>query len=1074
MTCHCDCCASITTRTPLEVYNRPQQRGIGYRAGTFGSFRESMIARLSAYGPLRALTTRDPADPAIALLDCFAVIGDVLTFYSERIANEGYLRTATEPYSLMQLAALVGYRPRPALGASAVLAYTLDPGSTTRVPAGSGARSVPKQDELPQVFETSTDLDARADWNTLTPAMTTPLAITVYDSEHPELPDDVRTVPALTIAGAGANLRPGDRLLFLFGAVPDTAVRVIASAAPDFAAATTAVTLVGDQTPLTVAVAALVAAVGNASKNPPVSEDAAVGYLKALNDLISPPAAGVVAPGPGPTPAQALTAVAALADRLTESAALAGVRAPAAVRSWYATDVAAVLDAVHRVVLLEETLVRQAPTTVLDARELAHRALCPPGKGDDGGAAAPRSASGCDAGAALVGLTPMLPWLLRAPSSPPRAARDAVGDLAALFAPDSDVGAKLLVAADGRLAPALYTAWSNAQLTAPPALSQLQVLRTKATLAEGSDGWTIMLDTVYDGIRVGDWVVVGDSGPRQVTKATQTERLAPAGKADTIAVPATQLTLSAKVNEQPGGAVYAQGEPLTPVGDPITDDIAGHEIELDRVYDGLAPGRLLVVAGERTDVPFTSGIQAAELAMVAGVRQYVDPDDRGAPMRTFLQLTGSLSYTYRRDSVTIAGNVVEADQGETRHEILGGGAAGQPNQVLTIRQTDATHPLTFLPAATATGAKDTLEVAVSGVRWHATELLPTAGGTEHVYSFDIGADNAVSVAFGDGVHGARPQNGTDNITATLRVGAGHGGNVVGGQISQLVSRPLGVNTVTNPLPATGGADGDRPADVRASAALRMLALDRLVSVRDYQDFTRARAGIGKASAQKLFDGRRQVVHVTVAGIGDIPIDASSGLLRDLQAALVALGDVGVPVAVDVREQIMLVVRAGIKVAPDYDWDLVEPAVRAALLEAFGFASRDLAQDAYLSEVIALAAAVPGVDYVDVDVFDGIPASITPVELISVADRLASPRRVVRAAAAAFVEDRDTVRAGETLTTFALRMGLSVDEVCALNPDLPDITPPERTPLVVRRGIRPAQIAVLPGAVAEALTLRRIP
>ena len=46
--------------------------------------------------PLVALTTRAADDPAIALLDAWATVGDVLTFYQERIANEGFLRTATE------------------------------------------------------------------------------------------------------------------------------------------------------------------------------------------------------------------------------------------------------------------------------------------------------------------------------------------------------------------------------------------------------------------------------------------------------------------------------------------------------------------------------------------------------------------------------------------------------------------------------------------------------------------------------------------------------------------------------------------------------------------------------------------------------------------------------------------------------------------------------------------------------------------------------------------------------------------------------------------------------------------
>ena len=57
---------------------------------------------LAKYPALRALTTRDNSDPTIAVLDAFAVMGDVLTFYQERIANEGYLRTATERRSILR------------------------------------------------------------------------------------------------------------------------------------------------------------------------------------------------------------------------------------------------------------------------------------------------------------------------------------------------------------------------------------------------------------------------------------------------------------------------------------------------------------------------------------------------------------------------------------------------------------------------------------------------------------------------------------------------------------------------------------------------------------------------------------------------------------------------------------------------------------------------------------------------------------------------------------------------------------------------------------------------------------
>ena len=64
--------------------------------------------------------------------------------------------------------------------------------------------------------------------------------------------------------------------------------------------------------------------------------------------------------------------------------------------------------------------------------------------------------------------------------------------------------------------------------------------------------------------------------------------------------------------------------------------------------------------------------------------------------------------------------------------------------------------------------------------------------------------------------------------------------------------------MTNPLPSTGGADADGPSDTQADPVAGQGA-DRLVSVRDYADFARARPGIGRAVAADLYDGRHEVV-----------------------------------------------------------------------------------------------------------------------------------------------------------------------------------------------------------------------
>ncbi|WP_406641323.1 putative baseplate assembly protein [Amycolatopsis sp. WGS_07] len=1075
--------------TPATTYQRPGLPALSRRIGTYGRFRQSMLARLASREALAPLTTRDPDDPAIALLDCWAVVGDVLTFYQERIANEGYLRTAVEPESLGHLGSLVGYTPRPALAATTHLAYTLDPGARTVIPAGTAAKSVPAQNQLPQTFETTAELQAREEWNALQLAMAEPVDVDFYTAG---------SIPRIGIKGTTAALKPGDRLLLLFGTFTP-AVRVVAAAKEDFQADRTTVTLVtpdGSLDELNQALSDLVEEIGDALDDQPApspwSDPTVILLTTAKSDLEKLGTLQEVTP-------TLARAVYELSTELAEQAALARAHASCAVQNWFRTFVKPVSDATAALLKLCVEARRENDAELRYLNSLAHGLFCTPrGYGFDGCCGC-SSGTDCDRAAALVGLTPVLPRLRREPSRPPRRAIDLPSTMDKLFHASSDVHPKLLIEADRRLGPDLHHAWANEQIAPPPELSGVQVLRTRAVVADRPAGafadaantTTVWLDAVYDGIAKDSWVVL-----ESATGATDSARVTAVELANVeVTVPdppqskpkpvgtkqVTKITVNKVVSPVPaaGTVVWARGDALTAIGDPITEDVHGDEIELSRVYDGLRPGRWLVVSGERTDVPHTSGIQAAELTMVAGIRQRVEPSRKGSHVRTFLSLATELSYQYRRDSVTIYGNVVEADQGETRTEVLGSGDPGVAGQTFQLRQVNADNPLTFRPSANPSGAESTLTARVSGVRWHETDGLVWSGPTGHDYEVSVGADGTRTLRFGDGVHGARIPAGTENVTAVYRVGAGHDGNVAAGQINQATVRPPGVRAVTNPLPSGGGADGDGPADVRASIPLRMLALDRLVSVRDYEDFTRARAGIGKAKAVKLSDGGRRVVHVTVAATGDARIDSSSGSVVALEAALAGFGDRGVEVRVAVRERVLLVLHAGIKVLPDYAWELVEPAVRAALLDKFSFARRELGEPAFLSEAFAAIQAVPGVDYADINVFDGVGGDVTPIELATIADRLIEAKPCVGASGARFEEVFDTARyisdfGEDTLTTIALRNGLTVDELVALNPGLESTAVEPGQRLTVYRGIRPARIAVFPAGVPEALTLVRIP
>ena len=199
----CGCCTGIEEQTPEPVANRPGLPAIAYRVGTHSTFLASLIAGLSTANrpQLRRLTTREPEDLTIAFLDAVATAADVLTFYQERIANESYLRTATERRSVLELARAIGYELSPGVAAETVLTFTIEGalGGTPIAQVGEGTKvqSVPGPGEKPQTFETVEAIEARPEWNELIPRQTAPLAPFLGQTEA-------------YLEGVVTNLAPGD------------------------------------------------------------------------------------------------------------------------------------------------------------------------------------------------------------------------------------------------------------------------------------------------------------------------------------------------------------------------------------------------------------------------------------------------------------------------------------------------------------------------------------------------------------------------------------------------------------------------------------------------------------------------------------------------------------------------------------------------------------------------------------------------------------------------------------------------------------------------------------------------
>ncbi len=332
-------------------------------------------------------------------------------------------------------------------------------------------------------------------------------------------------------------------------------------------------------------------------------------------------------------------------------------------------------------------------------------------------------------------------------------------------------------------------------------------------------------------------------------------------------------------------------------------------------------------------------------------------------------------------SLRIHGNVVPAVEGVTvAGEVLGDGDATVPNQVFRLAQPPSFH----LGDTAGNGGGDgadaaelvsSLEVRVQGQRWHEVEHLEGRGPDERVYRLDVDQDGTGSIVFGSGEQGSRLPTGKDNVRATYATGMTTG-SVPAGGVSLPQNRPLGLDSVSNPMPTTPGAGAEDPDRARELAPRSVLTLGRVVSLGDYADFSLGFPGIVKSgswrvaatdpSAGPVAPGRvgRAAVQVTVAVPGGGP--AAAGVLADLRAAIEARRPEDLPLFVQSYRPVRVRVEARLLIDPDFLRKTVEDVVTRRLLERFGFDRARFGGAISAAEVVREMQRVPGVESVDLD------------------------------------------------------------------------------------------------------------
>ncbi len=870
----CGCCEGIKVETPARVENRPGLSAIAYRAGTHPRFKATMLARLSSsrQPALTALTTREDDDFTIALLDCCAVMGDVLTFYQERIANETYLRTATERLSVLELARLIDYQLRPGVAASTYLAFTLEDapgglgqalslGTTAQVSAeplppvpiavGSKVQSVPAPGEQAQTFETVEAIEARSAWNAIRPRLTRPQS------------DGGFLAGAVILQGTSTGLKAGDTLLFESSST--LTLKTALKVTPNEDEKTTRVDFV----------------------TPPVQ-------LPAFVDQVAVPDGSI---NNFPTKVE-------LADSVVQQVVA---------KTWNEEDLSALAA-------IQGWSERALVTGI--AKKTSSLTL-------------PKVYAFRQHVAVFGNNAPSYISLVKQNGSP-------------LYPHDWDTNG--------------FEIWKHSITnTYYSTIVNADLFLERNITGVGNDTFVVLQKVTTSGVT---------SHIYKITVITDASVAGFGISAKSTGVRLAKLTggtLANNTTEKPSDflvrstTVLLQPEELALAELPISDPIQGDTVTLDRTYLGLKVGQRVVLTGERDDLKGTVSSELRELDKVIVDGGFtVVKFDKPLDYRYQRQQPSKLGETERL-TVTINANVAPATHGETVQEVLGGGDASQEFQRFTLRQ----PPLTYVSAATPSGGASTLEIRVNDVLCHEQPSFYGRGPEERIYITRLDDDGKTTVIFGDGRTGTRLPTGQENIKAKYRKGIGLGGVMNADRLTQLMTRPLGVKGVTNPVPATGAADPEQRDEARRNAPLTVLTLGRIVSLQDYEDFARAFSGIDKALATWTWFGQKRGIFVTIAGSEGAEVKEDSALYTNLISAMKTAGDSTVPLLVKSYLPRLFRVAAVLQVDADYLPDKVAADVEQTLRDTYGFSARDFGQPVHFSDVVGVIQNVRGVVSLDV-------------------------------------------------------------------------------------------------------------
>jgi len=443
-----------------------------------------------------------------------------------------------------------------------------------------------------------------------------------------------------------------------------------------------------------------------------------------------------------------------------------------------------------------------------------------------------------------------------------------------------------------------------------------------------------MFNSTPDRIKARDWVAVEFSDGLRALKIKKIEKFIDEDKTESFSL--SFENLPALAGELKRVHADFRGE-LTPQEANINlSPIEPENFQVEQIPEGLKVGRELLVTG--CGDPYQTKVSAIE-----GKQISFDP-----PLSPCLA-----------GNMVIHGNVVLAGHGESQpQKIIGSGNAAKSNQEIVLEVAG----LSFIPDATkSAGVAAAVEVEVEGRLWEQVSSLKDSLADDHHYETRMTEDGFVKIIFGDGRNGRRLPTGKNNIRVRYRVGSGIAGNVPANSLNKAIKPDPQIESVAQPMAATGGGDMEDQESLRENAPPTLLALKRAVSLSDFSHLAAAQSNIwqAKAFSELLHAGRMQTVIVIVVPAGGV---FSAEIKNDLETYLQKHA---LP-AVQVRVESYTPKTVNLSVIIRVDTDAfvpqeVENDVAAEIIRQLGLQYRGLGKPLYLSEIYKIVENIEGVE-----------------------------------------------------------------------------------------------------------------